>query len=171
LSGLGISVGAIGRTCILVFAKESEAILSILKKLTEDSPNAEQVSATLIRKIETPFEPTDPWLHHNEAAEYLGISKSTLYRYAEHGHIESRKLGNRLEYRRSALDQFKNQKVRPARRSSHGRGISRRRLSPAIERSASGTLSETWFALLVDELHNERRAVFRVSQNNQQGTR
>jgi hypothetical protein len=28
-----------------------------------------------------------------------------------------------------------------------------------------------WFALLVDELHHERRAVFRVNQNNQQGTR
>jgi hypothetical protein len=77
-------------TCILVFAKDSEPILAILKKLTGDSPNAEQVSATLIRKIETPLDPTDPWLHHNEAAEYLGISKSTLYRYAEQGHIESR---------------------------------------------------------------------------------
>ena len=110
-------------TCILVFAKESEPILAILKKLTGDSPKAEHVSATLIRKVETPLEPNDAWLHHNEAAEYLGISKSTLYRYAEQGHIESRKLGNRLEYRRSALDEFKNQKVRPARRTSHGRGI------------------------------------------------
>jgi excisionase family DNA binding protein len=110
-------------TCILVFAKDSEPILAILKKLTEDSPKPEHVSATLIRKIETPLEPTDPWLHHNEAAEYLGISTSTLYRYAEQGHIESRKLGNRLEYRRSALDEFRNQKVRPARRSLHGSGI------------------------------------------------
>jgi excisionase family DNA binding protein len=110
-------------TCILVFAKESEPILAILKKLTGDSPKGDQVSATLIRKIETPPEPNDLWLHHNEAADYLGISKSTLYRYAEQGHIESRKLGNRLEYRRSALDEFKNQNVRPARRTSHGRGI------------------------------------------------
>ena len=110
-------------TCILVFAKESEAILAILKKLAADSPKAGQVSATLIRKIETPLEPNDAWLHHNEAAEYLGVSKSTLYRYAEQGHIESRKLGNRLEYRRSGLDEFKNQKIRPARRPAHGRGI------------------------------------------------
>lgn len=110
-------------TCVLIFAKDSEPILAILKKLTGHSPDAEQVSATLTRKIEMPLEPTDPWLHHNEAAEYLGISKSTLYRYAEQGHIESRKLGNRLEYRHSALNEFKNQKVRPARRSSHGRGI------------------------------------------------
>ena len=110
-------------TCILVFTKESEPILAILKKLTADSAKAEQLSATLIRKIETPLEPNDAWLYHNEAADYLGISKSTLYRYAEQGHIESRKLGNRLEYRRSALDDFRNQKIRPARRTSHGRGI------------------------------------------------
>jgi excisionase family DNA binding protein len=110
-------------TCILVFAKDSEPFLAVLRQLADDSANPQHVGATVIRKTEGTSDQNDPWLHHNAAAEYLGISKSTLYRYAEHGEIESKKLGNRLEYRRSALDQFKNQKIRPARRSSHSRGI------------------------------------------------
>ncbi|MDE3135877.1 MAG: helix-turn-helix domain-containing protein [Acidobacteriota bacterium] len=70
----------------------------------------------------------DPWLRHAQAAAYLGISKSTLYRYAEQQRIESRKLGNRLEYRRSSLDRFKDQHVRPARRPLRVRGI----IAPAL---------------------------------------
>lgn len=115
-------------TCILVFAKDSEPILAILRKLADDSVNRSDLRATAIRKVESTSAQNDLWLHHNEAAEYLGISKSTLYRYAEQGHIESRKLGNRLEYRRSSLDKFKDQHVRPARRSPRGRGI----IAPAL---------------------------------------
>lgn len=62
------------------------------------------------------------WLTHFEAARYLGVSTSTLYRYAEQERIECRKTGNRLEYRRSALDRFKENQIRPARRS-RPRGI------------------------------------------------
>ena len=54
----------------------------------------------------------DPWLRQTEAAEYLGISKSTLYQYACQHKIEYRKLGGRLEYRRSTLDRFKDLQVR-----------------------------------------------------------
>jgi len=54
----------------------------------------------------------DPWLRHPEAANYLGISKSTLYQYACQHKIECRKLGGRLEYRRSTLDRFKDFQVR-----------------------------------------------------------
>jgi len=54
----------------------------------------------------------DPWLRQTEAAEYLGISKSTLYQYACQHKIECRKLGGRLEYRRSTLDRFKDLQVR-----------------------------------------------------------
>ena len=53
----------------------------------------------------------------SQAAKCLGISTTTLYRYAEQEKIEFRKIGNRLGYRRSALDQFKEQHVRPARRT------------------------------------------------------
>jgi excisionase family DNA binding protein len=58
----------------------------------------------------------DRWLEHAAAAECLGVGKSTLYRYAEQGKIEYRKIGNRLQYRRSSLDRFKEQQIRPARR-------------------------------------------------------
>ncbi len=60
--------------------------------------------------------PEDLWLKHTEAAEYLGISKSTLYQYACQQKIECRKLGGRLEYRRSILDRFKDLHIRPAQR-------------------------------------------------------
>jgi excisionase family DNA binding protein len=56
--------------------------------------------------------PEDPWLRQSEAANYLGISKSTLYQYACQHKIECRKLGGRLEYRRSTLDRFKDLQIR-----------------------------------------------------------
>src|SRR5690348_842113 len=58
--------------------------------------------------------PEDAWLRHSEAANCLGISKSTLYQYACQRKIECRKLGGRLEYRRSTLDRFKDLQVRRA---------------------------------------------------------
>jgi hypothetical protein len=61
------------------------------------------------------------WLKHAQAAEYLGVSKSTLYQYACRQKIECRKLAGRLEYRRSTLDRFKDRQIRPAHRwFSHG---------------------------------------------------
>jgi excisionase family DNA binding protein len=56
--------------------------------------------------------PQDEWLRHSEAANYLGISKSTLYQYVCQRKIECRKLGGRLEYRRSSLDRFKDRQIR-----------------------------------------------------------
>jgi excisionase family DNA binding protein len=69
------------------------------------------------------LEVVDSWLEHRAAAEYLGVGRSTLYRYAEDEQIESRKFGGRLEYRLSSLDEFKARHVRPARRSRHESGI------------------------------------------------
>ena len=66
--------------------------------------------------------PNDVWLTHAEAARYVGVAISTLYRYAEQERIECRKLGNRLEYRRSSLDRFKENQIRPPRRT-RSRGI------------------------------------------------
>jgi excisionase family DNA binding protein len=56
--------------------------------------------------------PQDAWLRHAEAAHHLGISKSTLYQYVCQRKIECRKLGGRLEYRRSSLDRFKDLQIR-----------------------------------------------------------
>ena len=64
----------------------------------------------------------DQWLAHLEAADYLGVAKSTLYRFVCEERIETRKIGGRLEYRLATLDKFKDQQVRPARRS-RTRGI------------------------------------------------
>ena len=62
------------------------------------------------------IEGPETWLKHPDAAEYLGISSSTLYRYACQHRIEYRKLCGRLEYRRSTLDGFKDLQIRPATR-------------------------------------------------------
>ncbi|MCI0723685.1 MAG: helix-turn-helix domain-containing protein [Acidobacteria bacterium] len=69
-------------------------------------------------------------MSHSAAAEYLGISTSTLYKYACQQKVECRKLGGRLDYRRSVLERFKEEQIRPARRverrgiitSAHGSG-------------------------------------------------
>jgi excisionase family DNA binding protein len=39
-----------------------------------------------------------------QAAEYLGISGDTLYRYASEGFVPAFKLGNRWRFKRSLLD-------------------------------------------------------------------
>lgn len=62
----------------------------------------------------TPSGCEDSWLSHPEAANYLGVSQSTLYKYASQQTIECRKLGGRLQYRRSSLDRFKDRHIRPA---------------------------------------------------------
>lgn len=39
-----------------------------------------------------------------QAADYLGISGDTLYRYASEGFVPAFKLGNRWRFKRSLLD-------------------------------------------------------------------
>ncbi|MGB7189496.1 MAG: helix-turn-helix domain-containing protein [Acidobacteriaceae bacterium] len=41
-----------------------------------------------------------------QAADYLGISADTLYRYASEAFIPAFKLGNRWRFRRSRLDEW-----------------------------------------------------------------
>jgi excisionase family DNA binding protein len=74
---------------------------------------AQTPACPIIPEINSPRSlPEDAWLRHLEAASYLGISKSTLYQYACQHRIECRKLGGRLEYRRSTLDRFKDLQIR-----------------------------------------------------------
>ena len=84
--------------------KIHEAITAIA---VETPPGPINPEITSLRSVSE-----DPWLRQTEAANYLGISKSTLYQYACQRKIECRKLGGRLEYRRSTLDRFKDLQVR-----------------------------------------------------------
>lgn len=45
-----------------------------------------------------------------QAAEYLGISGDTLYRYASEGFVPAFKLGNRWRFRKSLLDHWMDEK-------------------------------------------------------------
>jgi excisionase family DNA binding protein len=109
--------------CIFVVPQDATPVLEVLRMLTSNGAFQNPVNITFADAVQPSREPDDSWLEHSAAAHYLRISKSTLYRYAEQGHIESRKLGNRLQYRRSSLDKFNDQHVRPARRPSRARGI------------------------------------------------
>lgn len=44
-----------------------------------------------------------------QAAEYLGISSDTLYRYASEGFVPAFKLGNRWRFKKSLLDSWMEQ--------------------------------------------------------------
>lgn len=106
--------------CFVLPAEHVEKLASILQDIAgsrlSDAPlNPPQPGTTTVTQ-------SSSWLTHIEAAAYLGVAVSTLYRYAEQQRIECRKIGNRLEYRRTSLDRFKDQQIRPARRPQ-GRGI------------------------------------------------
>ncbi|MGH9572458.1 MAG: helix-turn-helix domain-containing protein [Candidatus Acidiferrales bacterium] len=109
-------------TCILLMPQDAAPILALLQKATPTPASPGQPITTTVRSIAANEPEQNPWLEHSEAAEYLGVARSTLYRYACQERIEARKLGGRLEYRRSTLDKFKEQQIRPARRS-RTRGI------------------------------------------------
>ena len=113
--------------CVLLLPEDAEVLAGILCNLATNS-NASRDLDTLARPDHfLRPEPLDSWLPHVEAAKFLGVSISTLYRYACQKRIEARKLGGRLEYRRSTLDKFKNQQIRPAQ-CSRARGI----ITPAL---------------------------------------
>jgi excisionase family DNA binding protein len=101
--------------CFVLPARQAETLISVLQEFVSRAEGL--VPATFSPLAIAPTDDsTSVWLTHPEAAKCLGISTTTLYRYVEQERIEFRKIGNRLEYRRSALDQFKEQHVRPARR-------------------------------------------------------
>jgi len=108
--------------CILLLPRDAAPILAMLKHANTNSgsSNASQPAGVHALPLSPPQ--GDQWLAHSEAADYLGVAKSTLYRFVCEGRIETRKIGGRLEYRRATLDKFKEQQVRPARRS-RTRGI------------------------------------------------
>jgi excisionase family DNA binding protein len=114
--------------CVVFQTRDPDHFVQLLREaltgITDQAPEGCPISP--IVSPQTDFE--DPWLKHPEASEYLGISKSTLYRYACQQTIESRKLGGRLGYHRSTLDRFKNRQIRPARRNAEPGSIITRAL-------------------------------------------
>jgi excisionase family DNA binding protein len=109
--------------CVIVNSADAEKLLSIIEKFTETADETDANILPTERIRVTPNEPEDSWLEHKEAATYLGIATSTLYRYAAQQQIEYRKLGGRLQYRRSILDKFTARMVRPARHPIGSRSI------------------------------------------------
>jgi len=101
--------------CFVLPPKQPETLISVLQEFVSCAEGL--VPPTFLPLAITPTnDSSSVWMNHPEAAKCLGISTTTLYRYVEQRRIEFRKIGNRLEYRRSALDQFKEQHVRPVRR-------------------------------------------------------
>jgi excisionase family DNA binding protein len=101
--------------CFVLPSKQAETLISVLQEFVSSAEGLVPASFSALAMTRTE-DSAAVWLTHPEAAKCLGISTATLYRYVEQERIEFRKIGNRLEYRRSTLDQFKDQHVRPARR-------------------------------------------------------
>ena len=113
--------------CLLLLPEDAQAILSFLQKLVVSGRDQSPDRPAIDGNTSMQSAPEDSWLGHSEAAAYLGVSKSTLYHYSSGEQIERRKLGGRLEYRRSALDHFKQAHTLPA----SGRAASARTIASA----------------------------------------
>ena len=96
------------------FRRHDLPIVEALQKLITALSSQEPVVLPMDSR-KSSLEIVDSWLEHTAAAEYLGVGRSTLYRYSEHHEIESRKFCGRLQYRLSSLEEFKARHVRPAR--------------------------------------------------------
>jgi len=102
--------------CFVLPPKQAETLISVLQEFVSSAGGlAPRNSSTFA--IAPTEDSTALWLTHPEAAKCLGVSTTTLYRYAQQERIEFRKIGNRLQYRLSTLNQFKEQHIRPVRRS------------------------------------------------------
>jgi excisionase family DNA binding protein len=109
--------------CFILMPKQAESLISVLNELATGATDITPLSIMSLGITADTKESVETWLSHTEAAEYLGISKSTLYHHAEQERLESRKFCGRLEYRVSSLERFKNERLRPSRRSSHNGAI------------------------------------------------
>jgi len=102
--------------CFVLPHKQAETLISVLQEFISNAGGLAPGNSSAVA-ITPSEDSTALWLAHPEAAECLGVSTTTLYRYIRDERIEFRKIGNRLQYRRSTLDRFKEQHIRPARRS------------------------------------------------------
>ena len=101
----------------ILLSTDPESVIVWLQELTSKASSVAHTYGS-IRGQEAASEETpvdDSWLSHAQAAKYLGLSTSTLYRHAGQKRLESRKFGGRLQYRTSTLERYQNQQLRPAR--------------------------------------------------------
>jgi excisionase family DNA binding protein len=109
--------------CVVFQTQDPERLVELLRQALTGIPGQARAEPSNTASPSLQRHPEELWLKHAEAAEYLGVSKSTLYQYACQQKIECRKLAGRLEYRRSTLDQFKDHHIRPAHRWLSQRSI------------------------------------------------
>jgi hypothetical protein len=109
--------------CLLLVPSDAEPIVALLEQLAASSRIPTPLPSLSEPGPHAAAVTEDRWLEHIEAAKCLGVSKSTLYRYACQRRIECRKLAGRLEYRQSAIEGLKREQTRPARFSHHAGGI------------------------------------------------
>lgn len=65
-----------------------------------------------------------------QAAEYLGISPDTLYKYASESFIPAFKLGNRWRFKKSRLDDWMDQQSGGAPQAEVGKEVKPRQRKP-----------------------------------------
>jgi excisionase family DNA binding protein len=95
-------------TCVLL----DELACRLAPRLVE--PMARRV-VELLRERD-PADPVDPWLDGSEAADYLGVSRDRLRKFAAAGAIPSEQDGPGCKryFRRSALDRWRESGGQPA---------------------------------------------------------
>jgi len=118
----GPRTSSLQSTYILVIPNVEGPVFDTLQKLLATLAAHDPIVLPIDSK-EPALEVVDSWLENSAAAEYLGVGRSTLYRYSEHQEIESRKFCGRLQYRLSSLDEFKARHIRPSRHSENHKGI------------------------------------------------
>lgn len=101
--------------CVLFLPEDAEVLAGLVRHLATNPFVSQDLNDLAKPDRFLRPEASDSWLPHVEAAKSLGVSKSTLYRYACQQKIECRKIAGRLEYRQSTLERLKEKQIRPAR--------------------------------------------------------
>ena len=99
--------------CVLLLPEDAEVLAGLLCNLATNSHVSQDLDALANPDRLLRHEPSDSWLPHVEAAKFLGVSMSTLYRYASQERIECRKIAGRLEYRQSILERLNKNRYAP----------------------------------------------------------
>lgn len=65
----------------------------------------------------------DPWLSVEEIAQYVGVSKETVYRWLERGSVPSHRIGKLWKFKTSEVDEWvRSGKAAPTENATKRRG-------------------------------------------------